>query len=507
MMDRWSGKVAIVTGGYEGIGGATVKKLVSHGMKVVGCARNEEKLKQIASEINGKGQGEMFPFKCDVTDESNILEMFKFVKEKFGAVHLLVNNAGIAFDSPISSGDSQKWKRILDTNVLGLSICSREAVQLMKETGVDDGHIVNINSVAGHRVVDKPMYAASKFAVTALTEGLRKELRSANTHIRTTSISPGYVKTEIFHKIYPDDTERVEKLLKSVKCLEGEDIADAVLYAVSAPAHVDINEIIIRPVEQALCRVKMDRWLGKVAVVTGASVGIGEAIVKKLVGHGMKVVGCARNEEKLKQIASEINGKGQGEMFPFKCDVKEETQILEMFKFVKQSLGSCHVLVNNAGLGHRASLLSGKTEQWKEMLDVNVLGLSICTREAIQLMKATNVDDGHVININSMSGHRVSGMIFYSATKFAVTALTEGTRKELREIDSQIRVTAISPGVVETEFAYRCNIADPTRAKDLYSSMDCIKSEDIADSVVFALQAPPHMDVNDIHIRPTQQKM
>nr|XP_018669147.1 dehydrogenase/reductase SDR family member 11-like [Ciona intestinalis] len=231
----------------------------------------------------------------------------------------------------------------------------------------------------------------------------------------------------------------------------------------------------------------MDRWIGKVAVVTGASSGIGEKIAIKLVSHGMKVVGCARNQEKLKQIASEINEK-------------------EMFKFVKEKFGTMHVMVNNAGLGHFTSLTSGKTEQWKEMLDVNVLGLSICTREAIQLMKETNVDDGHVININSMSGHRLSILNFYSATKFAVTALTEGTRKELRETDSQIKVTAISPALVKTNFNYRVYPDDPDRATTRYASMECLKPDDIADSVLFALQAPPHMDVNDIYIRPTQQK-
>uniref|UniRef100_F6RSS5 Dehydrogenase/reductase SDR family member 11 n=1 Tax=Ciona intestinalis TaxID=7719 RepID=F6RSS5_CIOIN len=111
----------------------------------------------------------------------------------------------------------------------------------------------------------------------------------------------------------------------------------------------------------------MDRWIGKVAVVTGASSGIGEKIAIKLVSHGMKVVGCARNQEKLKQIASEINEKGQGEMFPFKCDLKEELQILEMFKFVKEKFGTMHVMVNNAGLGHFTSLTSGKTEVTDEM--------------------------------------------------------------------------------------------------------------------------------------------
>nr|XP_002130258.1 dehydrogenase/reductase SDR family member 11-like [Ciona intestinalis] len=249
-MDRWIGKVAVVTGASVGIGEAIVKKLVSHGMKVVGCARNEKKLKQIASEINGKGQGEMFPFKCDVTDESNILEMFKFVEEKFGKIHVLVNNAGLAHEAPVTSGKTEEWKRMLDVNVLGLSICVRETVQIMKSTGVDDGHIINISSVAGHKVGDKTMYAGTKFAVRALTEGLRKELREAKTHIKSTSVSPGFVATEFAYRLYEGEPERAQKLYSKIVCLKAEDVAEAVAFALSTPAHVDINEITMRPVEQ-----------------------------------------------------------------------------------------------------------------------------------------------------------------------------------------------------------------------------------------------------------------
>uniref|UniRef100_H2YXV8 Dehydrogenase/reductase SDR family member 11 n=1 Tax=Ciona savignyi TaxID=51511 RepID=H2YXV8_CIOSA len=249
-MDKWSGKVAVVTGASVGIGEAIVEKLVGHGMKVVGCARNEKKLEQIASKVNGKGLGEMFPFKCDVTNEKCILEMFQYVKKTFGSMHVMVNNAGLAFEAPVTSGKTQEWKTMLDTNVLGLSICTREAVQLMRESGVDDGHIINIGSVAGHKVGDKSMYAGTKFAVRALTEGLRLELREAKSHIRSTSVSPGYVATEFAYRLYTGEPERADRLYNQMECLKAGDVADTVIYALSAPPHVDINEIIIRPVEQ-----------------------------------------------------------------------------------------------------------------------------------------------------------------------------------------------------------------------------------------------------------------
>jgi len=244
---------------------------------------------------------------------------------------------------------------------------------------------------------------------------------------------------------------------------------------------------------------------GKVALVTGASIGIGQETAERLVKLGMKVVGCARNESALKEIASKANSVGPGEMIPVKCDLTDESQVLDMFKVIDEKFGKLHVCVNNAGLGHDAPLLSGETKDWKNMLDVNVLGLCICTREAYKLMEKGGIDDGHFVNINSMSGHRIVGLPFYSATKFAVTALTEGLRRELRAKKSHIRSTSVSPGLVETDFAFRLRAGEPEKARQSYSSIACLQASDIADAVIFALQSPKNMDVNDILIRPTEQ--
>jgi len=189
---------------------------------------------------------------------------------------------------------------------------------------------------------------------------------------------------------------------------------------------------------------------GKVILVTGASVGIGRSICEGLVKSGSTVIGVARNFDVLKSTSDEINSQGPGKMLPFKCDVTKEDEILLVFNEISSRFGSLYGCINNAGLAHQASLMNGETKQWKEMLDVNVMGLCICTREACKLMTS----GGHVVHLNSLSGHRVTSP-FYSATKFAVTALTEGLRRELRANNSKIRITSISPGVVETEFAKR----------------------------------------------------
>src|SRR5690606_13402210 len=136
-------------------------------------------------------------------------------------------------------------------------------------------------------------------------------------------------------------------------------------------------------------------------------------------------------------------------------DLRDERAIDALFSAVRERFGGVDVLVNNAGLGRAAPPTSGATEHWREMLELNVLAPCICTREAIRDMRARGAD-GHVIHVSSMAAHRVpAGSGVYSATKFAVRSLTEGLRQELRELKSGIRVTAISPGFVETEFAER----------------------------------------------------
>ncbi|XP_013880688.1 dehydrogenase/reductase SDR family member 11 [Austrofundulus limnaeus] len=255
----------------------------------------------------------------------------------------------------------------------------------------------------------------------------------------------------------------------------------------------------------------MDRWRGRVALVTGASVGIGATIAKELVRSGMKVVGCARSVEKIQKLAAECQAAGySGQLVPFKCDLSKTEEIESMFASIKAQHKGVDVCINNAGLAHPEFLLSGKTSGWKNMLDVNVLALSVCTREAYQSMKERNVDDGHIINLNSICGHVVipsSDIHFYTCTKYAVTALTEGLRQELHEAKTHIRATCISPGVVATEFAPRLYSNDPEKAASSYTTYKALEAIDVANAVIYALSAPPHVQVGDITIRPVEQQM
>lgn len=249
----------------------------------------------------------------------------------------------------------------------------------------------------------------------------------------------------------------------------------------------------------------MERWINKVALVTGASVGIGAAVSAALIKHGMTVVGCGRNLEKLEELGETLKDQ-KGAFHAVQCDVSREDQVVAMFNKIKEDHGGVDVCVNNAGLAFDAPLLTGETEQWRAMLEINVLGVSMCTREAVQSMKERKVDDGHIFNLCSMSGHRVissKNTHFYAATKHAVNALTQGTRNELVGMKSHIRITQISPGVVETEFFERKS--GKKTADKLFKSFKCLEAENVADSVIYAMSAPPHVQVHDILLRPTAQ--
>lgn len=150
-------------------------------------ARRKERIDQLSSELKDQ-PGKLYSFKTDLTKEEEILAAFKWTSDNVGPVSVLINNAGIAQVTNLYDGDTEKWKKVLDTNVLAVAIASREAIRIMKENDID-GYIININSVAGHVALDLPninMYGASKFALTAMTETLRFELANLNSNIRVT---------------------------------------------------------------------------------------------------------------------------------------------------------------------------------------------------------------------------------------------------------------------------------------------------------------------------------
>lgn len=252
-MERFAGKVAVVTGASAGIGAAIAEELVKNGVIVAGLARRVEKVEELAKKINekkgcftrkDKSKGKLYAFKCDMTKEADIVSAFKNIVSKLGSISILINSAGMMKITDLINGDTAKWKSTFDTNVLGLSIATREGVQNMKNNRTE-GHIIHINSLAGHIVADFPginVYGASKYAVTALAETLRLDLNREKLPIKVTNISPGYVKTEF------QTAAGFEGGVLPLPPLYALDIAEAVIYALSTPPHVNIKELTLQAV-------------------------------------------------------------------------------------------------------------------------------------------------------------------------------------------------------------------------------------------------------------------
>jgi NADP-dependent 3-hydroxy acid dehydrogenase YdfG len=204
-----------------------------------------------------------------------------------------------------------------------------------------------------------------------------------------------------------------------------------------------------------------------VAMITGASSGIGAAIATRLAKEGYDLALCARRQERLQSLQHSL----AVEVLARTVDLRQEPQILEFFSAIKDRWGRLDVLINNAGLGHNEPLTTGTTAAWRETLEVNVLALSICTREAIQLMQAQG-DRGHIVHISSMSAHRVPGSGMYSASKFAVRALTEGLRQELRAARSAIRISASVPALWKRNLP-KSIVAVPIAPEKFIASFQC----------------------------------
>ena len=244
---------------------------------------------------------------------------------------------------------------------------------------------------------------------------------------------------------------------------------------------------------------------GKSAIITGASSGIGTATARALATAGAAVTLAARRADRLDALAAEL-GRDGARVAVQPTDMRVETDILRLCALARERFGGIDVLVNNAGLGREAPLSSAPTEAWREMLEVNVLGLCIATREAIRDMDGRGAA-GHIVNVSSMAGHRVPGpgSGVYAGTKFAVRAITEGVRQELRARGSAIRVSCVSPGYVETEFA-EVYSGSREAAAQTYSRIKVLEARDVAAAILWIVTQPPHVEVHDVLVRPTAQR-
>jgi NADP-dependent 3-hydroxy acid dehydrogenase YdfG len=240
-------KVAIITGASSGIGYATSLTLSKAGIRVAVGARRTERLQELEKQII-KNNGEILVQKTDVTRKSDCDSLVNTIVERWGKVDILINNAGLMPLSYFKNGKVEEWEQMIDVNIKGVLYCTSAVVPYMLEK--KSGHIINISSVAGRIVfAGGSVYCATKHAIAALSEGLRKEL-SPTYNIRVTCIEPGAVETELLESITDESMTGFIQATKNMETLRSDDIANAILYAVQAPRHVNVNEILIRPTAQ-----------------------------------------------------------------------------------------------------------------------------------------------------------------------------------------------------------------------------------------------------------------
>jgi NADP-dependent 3-hydroxy acid dehydrogenase YdfG len=242
-----AGKVALVTGASSGIGEATALALAEAGAAVAVGARRRDRLDALAGKLRDDG-ARVLTLDLDVTDEQACRVAVARTREELGGLDVLVNNAGVMLLGTIVGADPEDWRRMVSTNVLGLMYMTHAAIDGMVEQG--SGDVVNISSVAG-RTARKGagVYNASKWAVNAFSESLRQEVTGRG--VRISLVEPGAVATELSSHITQEEArEASRKMAESMRTLQAEDIARAILYVVTQPPHVAVNEVLVRPTDQ-----------------------------------------------------------------------------------------------------------------------------------------------------------------------------------------------------------------------------------------------------------------
>lgn len=243
-------KIVFISGASSGIGKACAELFAQAGARLILCARNIEKVREIANKLKEQEQIDVLAFELDVQDKKAVDEVLDSLPANWRKIDILVNNAGLARGlEKVHQGDIADWDAMIDTNIKGLLYLTRKIVPEMLENRAD-GHIINIGSIAGiHAYPNGAVYCATKSAVKFISDGLRMDL--VDTPIRVTNVQPGMVETNFSAVRFHGDQQRADSVYEGIEPLTAGDIASIVLYAASAPAHVQICEVTVTPTHQA----------------------------------------------------------------------------------------------------------------------------------------------------------------------------------------------------------------------------------------------------------------
>lgn len=244
-------KIALITGATSGIGQATAVKAAESGFDVIITGRRSDRLQELAENIRRKG-ADVLPLTFDIRQPGEVEAAIQNLEGKWRDISVLVNNAGLAVGvAPIQDGILDDWERMIDTNVKGLLYITRAVAPLM--IARNTGHIVNLASIAGKEVYPGGnVYCATKHAVDALSRAMRTDMLKH--HIKVTNIAPGMVETEFSIVRYKGDKEAADKVYRGMTPLTNEDIAETIIFAITRPPHVCLNDIVIMPTDQANSR-------------------------------------------------------------------------------------------------------------------------------------------------------------------------------------------------------------------------------------------------------------
>jgi 3-hydroxy acid dehydrogenase / malonic semialdehyde reductase len=249
MSTSMKGRIVFVTGASSGIGAATAMEFARHGAKLLLCARRLERLQAMEAELRDAGAADLLLMEIDVRDREAVKRVLTGMPEAWRSIDVLVNNAGLSRGlTKLYEDDIENWEEMIDTNVKGLLYVTRAIVPGMVER--NHGHVINLGSIAGHMAyANGGVYCATKAAERFISDGLRIDVNG--TAVRVTSIDPGMVETDFSKVRFRGDAERAAKTYQNVDPLQAEDIADAIVWAATRPAHVSIQSVVLTPTAQA----------------------------------------------------------------------------------------------------------------------------------------------------------------------------------------------------------------------------------------------------------------
>lgn len=252
-MISMKGKTVFVSGASAGIGYFTACVFAREGARIILAARRESRLERLAQKLNEDYGATSLCLKIDVRQQRDVIKQLNSLPARWRKIDVLVNNAGLSRGlSKLHEGDLTDWEEMIDTNIKGLLYVSRVIIPWMVKR--ETGHIINIGSIAGHEVYPGGnVYCATKFAVDALTKGMQLDL--VDTPIKVTSVDPGMAETEFSIVRFHGDKDRAKDVYKGIIPLTGQDVAEAILFCATRPAHVNINQIRIMPTAQASAMV------------------------------------------------------------------------------------------------------------------------------------------------------------------------------------------------------------------------------------------------------------